>query len=172
MRRPIHTLVLAACALVAGATAAAAATSALTVNLHESRRIPLPGAIANVVVGDPTVADVAVIDAHSVIVMGHGFGSTQLIVTDRAGHALLDSLVTVVSPDYGRVSVYRGGQNGATTTEFSCTGGRCHMLASAAETNGSTGGGGGGGMPVDAPAADPTTSASEALPKSVATHHP
>jgi Flp pilus assembly secretin CpaC len=123
MRRPIQTLVLAAVALCASAAAAAAAGS-MTVELNESRRITLPGPAANVIVGNTNVADVAMVDAHSVIVLGRGYGSTQLLITDHAGHTLLDSDVSVVSPDTGRVTLYRG----AAASEYACAGRRCHAL--------------------------------------------
>lgn len=166
MRRLGFTLALAAAALAAMAGAAAAASS-LTIGLHDSRRVPVPGSIANVVVGDPNVADVVLTDAHSVILMGRGYGSTQLIITDHAGRTLLDSQVTVAAPDIGRVSVYRGGQNGATTSEYGCIGGRCYMVAQfggpgsgvmvqPADTAGSNASGapvGAGGIGATAPAA-------------------
>ena len=125
MRRPIRTLFAAALALGASAgVALAAAGGAMTVNLNESRRIALAGAAGTVVVGDPTVADVAMADAHSLIVIGRGYGTTQLLVTDRAGHALLSSQVTVVTPNNGRVTLTRG----LTAMEFNCAGARCHPM--------------------------------------------
>jgi Flp pilus assembly secretin CpaC len=120
------TLKLLAVALAAlSATAAMAADGAMTVQLKESHRIVLSGPAANIVIGDPSVADVAMLDNHSVIVMGKGYGSTDILVLDRAGHTLLDSEVTVVAPNAGRVTVYRG----ASPTEFSCAA-HCQALAS------------------------------------------
>jgi Flp pilus assembly secretin CpaC len=133
MRRPIQTLFVAALALCASAGAALASRpGAMTVDLNESRRVTLAGAAATVVVGDPSVADVAMVDAHSVIVIGRGYGSTQLIVTDRKGHTLLASQVTVVSPNNGRVTLTRGLES----TEFNCAGARCHPIADAKVSSG------------------------------------
>jgi hypothetical protein len=148
MRRPISSLCLAALALCASAGAAlAAAGGAMTVDLHESRRVALAGPAASVVVDDPTVADVAMADAHSVLVIGRGYGATRITVTDGRGHTLLASLVTVVSPDHGRVTLTRGG----VSTDYGCAGNRCHPLAPVAMSSGgaggdSNGGGGGGGV--------------------------
>ena len=117
MRRPISRLVLAALLLGASAGASlAAGTNALTVGLNESQRVPLNGEAAQIIVGDPAVADVALVDAHSVIVMGRGYGSTQLIITDHGGRTLLASRVTVVGSgsEEGRITLYRGvGDEGA-----------------------------------------------------------
>ena len=128
------TLKLLAGALVAlSATAAMAADGAMTVQLKESHRIVLSGPAANIVIGDPSVADVAMLDNRSVIVMGKGYGSTDILVLDRAGHTLLDSEVTVVAPNNGRVTVYRG----ASPTEFSCVA-HCQALASSDSQAGAT----------------------------------
>ena len=109
---------------VAAATAGTAAVGGgLTVEVNQSRRVVLGGAISNVIVGDPSVADVVMVDAHSVIVVGKGYGATQVMVIDRSGQPLLDARVTVVAPNEGRVTVYRG----AVGTDYSCAG-RCQIM--------------------------------------------
>ena len=108
----------------AACDSAGASGSGMTVEVNQSRRVMLGGAIANVIVGDPAVADVVMVDAHSVIVVGKGYGATQVMVIDRAGHALLDARVTVIAPNEGRVTVYRG----AVGTDYSCAG-RCQIMA-------------------------------------------
>jgi hypothetical protein len=164
MRRPILILALgvAAVCVSAGAACASAAIAAptpiaapppitadLTMALHESRRVILPGEAATIVVADPTVADVAVNDAHSLILLGRGYGVTQLLVSDRAGRILLQSQVSVVSSNAGRVTLYRG----VAASEFACGGGRCQRL-------GGSGGGGGGDAAASAP--DPSASGASA----------
>jgi hypothetical protein len=157
MRRPIQTLALALGALCASAYAVeAAAPGGLTVAVHESRRIALKGAAATVVVGDPDVADVAMADMHTLILIGKGYGVTQLLVTDKAGHTLLQSQVSVVSSDVGRVTVYRG----AAYSEFTCGGGRCHQIGPTVSTGG--GDTSGGGAPA-AQVAPQTPSATQTL---------
>ena len=103
---------------------AAASGSSLTVEVNQSRRVMLGGAVANVIVGDPSVADVVMVDAHSVIVVGKGYGATQVMVIDRGGRALLDARVIVTAPSEGRVTIYRG----AVGSEYSCAG-RCQIMA-------------------------------------------
>ncbi len=105
----------------------------LSVEMNHSRRIVLNGSVGNVIVGDPTIADVVMIDAHSVIVVGKGYGSTEVLAIDRDGHTLLNARVSVAAPSEGRVTVYRG----PVVTEYSCSG-RCQSLTP-------PGGGGGGG---------------------------
>lgn len=106
MRRSIWTLSLAFATLLSASQALAAAIT--TVDLNQSRRVMLHGTAANVFVADPAVADVTMIDSHSVIVLGKGYGVTQVLVTDHSGHTLMDSVIAVVGSDAGRVTVYRG----------------------------------------------------------------
>jgi hypothetical protein len=70
-----------------------------------------------------TLPDVTMIDAHSVIVTGKGYGATQVMVLNHAGRMLLDSRVTVSAPDDGHLTLYRGGA----PSEFSCSP-RCQAL--------------------------------------------
>jgi hypothetical protein len=122
MRRWIPTLAFAALSVSAGL--AAAAPTNLTVGLNEGLTLPLRGEASVVSIANPAVADVMVPNGHTVMVLGKGYGSTRLTVTDRAGHRLVDTAVTVVSPDDGRVTVYRGGAG----ADYACVGGRCHHL--------------------------------------------
>jgi hypothetical protein len=125
MRRSIWTLSLAFATLLSASQAFAAVIT--TVDLNESRRVMLHGTAANVVVADPAVADVAMIDGHSVIVLGKGYGVTQILVTDHAGHTLLDTVVAVVGSDAGRVTVYRG----QAAQDYHCSS-RCETMTAAA----------------------------------------
>ncbi len=133
MRRSIWTLTLAFATLLSAGQALAATIT--TVDLNQSRRVMLHGAAANVFVADPAVADVTMIDSHSVIVLGKGYGVTQVLVTDHAGHTLLDSVVAVVGSDAGRVTVYRG----EAAQDYHCSS-RCETMNGAAPGAGSAGG--------------------------------
>jgi hypothetical protein len=121
MRRSIWTLCLAFATLLSAGQALAAAIT--TVDLNESRRVMLHGTAANVFVADPAVADVAMIDPHSIIVLGKGYGVTQILVTDHAGHTLLDSVIAVIGSEAGRVTVYRG----ETAQDYHCSS-RCETM--------------------------------------------
>jgi len=128
----------------ATAMASAADADSTVIHLNQSRRIVLRGAAANIIIGDPTVADVTLIDAHSVILQGKGYGSTNVLVLDRAGRTLLDDRVMVAAPEGGVVTLHRG----ASSVEYSCSP-RCQALAPPKDN-------GGGGA---SPGASPMTSA-------------
>lgn len=109
--RPTLALLLA----LSAAIAAPAAAGAMSVPLDHAVRLRVPGAAASVVVGNPAVADVTVVDSHTVYVQGKGYGSTDVVVLDAAGRALFNGDVTVTVPS-SDVSVYRG----SARTDFAC----------------------------------------------------
>jgi hypothetical protein len=61
-----------------------------------------------VIVGDPSVADVLVVDRRTLFVQGKGYGETEVVVLDAEGRTVWQGDVAVVAPDQGRVSVVRG----------------------------------------------------------------
>ena len=132
MRRAGRTAIL-AILIAASAATALAETGSTVVHINQSRRVLLRGAAASVIVSDPSVADVSMTDAHSVILQGKGYGQTDILVIDRAGRTLLASRVLVTAPDNGVVTLHRG----VNTTEYTCSA-RCQPMP------GSSGSGGGG----------------------------
>jgi Flp pilus assembly secretin CpaC len=111
MRSPYSLISLAAALLAAGSAHA----QGMTVALDHAERLNIRGAAANVVVGNPGVADVTVVDSHTLYVMGKSYGSTGLNVTDALGRTLYAGDVTVIRPA-SSVSIYRG----VSRSEFAC----------------------------------------------------
>jgi Flp pilus assembly secretin CpaC len=109
MRSMIVPLVLTLTALATGAHAAS-----LSVTLDHSTRLPVQGA-ASVVVGNPGVADVTVVGTNAVYVLGRSFGSTDIVVLDKAGRTVFSGDVTVTRSN-ATVALYRG----VDRTDFTC----------------------------------------------------
>lgn len=134
MRRPVWMLSLALAALMAAGSAAA---GGLSLGVNEALRVPLRGAAANIVVVNPQVADVTVIDSHSIIVEGKGLGATQILVTDHAGHMLMDSRVVVgANADLTLVTGPTAQGGLPSVTEYSCSG-RCQTASATTTGNAS-----------------------------------
>ena len=102
------------------------AAAQITLGIGEGRRILLRGTTANVVVSDPAVADVTVVDSHSVILIGKNYGAAQVMVFDHGGRSLLDDRVIVGAPDTGRVSLHAG----MVSSEYACAP-HCQMVQGA-----------------------------------------
>ncbi|MDB5432558.1 MAG: pilus assembly protein CpaC [Caulobacter sp.] len=102
--------------LAAAGTALAAAAGALSVRLDQSVRISLRAPATSVVVGNPAIADVSVIDARTILVLGKGSGVTNLVVMDQGGRVLFNREIVVSAGDAGRVSIWRG----PAATSYAC----------------------------------------------------
>lgn len=96
------------------------AAKALVVPINHSTRVNIAGAAQSVVVGNAAIADVTVVDSHTVYVTGKAYGATNLIVLDKAGRALFNGDVTVASAG-GSVSVFRGAQKSSLACDPGCT---------------------------------------------------
>jgi Flp pilus assembly secretin CpaC len=114
MRRPAIALLL---ALVGGS---ASAEPELLVTPNHAVRLPISGDTATVMIGDPAVADVMVINRHTIFVRGKGYGRTELTVLDASGRPVWRGDVAVISPDHGQVTVMRA----LKPTDYSCAASR------------------------------------------------
>ncbi|MFN3520787.1 MAG: pilus assembly protein N-terminal domain-containing protein [Phenylobacterium sp.] len=117
MRRLLITA-LAAAAALGGAAQSAAAAPPLVVRIDQGTRVLFAGPIRDVVVANPNIADVNVLDSRSIVVLGKAAGSTSLLVIDQAGRVLADRPVIVSSSDEGRMSYYRGA---TAVRDFACS---------------------------------------------------
>ena len=94
---------------------AAAAGGALRPGLRLwSRRAR--GSASSVIVGNPAIADVTVVDANTLFVTGKGYGVTEVIAVDGTGRTLYQGEVIVTGGSTGSVRVWRGAQ----ATEMAC----------------------------------------------------
>lgn len=103
-------MIMAGClALTALLSAGAAdAASKIVVEKNHSTRVVLPASAGSVIVGNPDVADVTVVDSRTIYIIGRGFGRSSVSVTDSAGRNIFDADVMVGTPVEGGVTVYKG----------------------------------------------------------------
>jgi len=137
MGRSARTALISLAVLLAASSTLAASSSGLSVDLHMSRRIAFRGAVGSIIVGDPKIADATVVDSHSVVVTGLGYGRTNLIVVDKIGNTLFDGPISVDASDGGRVNLYRA----VTRTSYVCS---PHCESSSTDPTSSTTNGAGG----------------------------
>lgn len=80
----------------------------IRVEVDHARIVKVPEGAQTLIVGNPLIADVTMLKAnHLMVVTGKGFGSTNLVVLDRSGSQVGESIVTVV-PAEDKVVVQRG----------------------------------------------------------------
>jgi Flp pilus assembly secretin CpaC len=106
---PAHILGALGFAAALAASSPVLAQSSLTVEIDHAARIQLRGAASSVIVGNPDIADVTVVDASTLFITGKGYGSTQVVVVDGIGRTLYQADVVVTAPRSGQVRVWRGG---------------------------------------------------------------
>lgn len=133
MSRPHRLLApFSALALMASPLAAMAQSAPLNVSIDQAVRVPLRGAAGSVIVGNPQIADVTVVDSNTLYITGKGYGVTEIVAVDAIGRTVFERQVIVSDGSgAGRVRVWRGGQ----ATEMAC-GSSCSATA-----RGSSGGG-------------------------------
>ncbi|MBN8529989.1 MAG: pilus assembly protein N-terminal domain-containing protein [Caulobacterales bacterium] len=115
-----RTALILALAVAAVANTAIAQTAPLNVEIDRSARIALRGAAASVIVGNPAIADVTVVDANTLYIVGKGYGVTEVVAVDAIGRPLFQNQIVVTGGSTGAVRMWRGGQ----MTEMAC-GGSC-----------------------------------------------
>lgn len=107
MRAKSHNVAALTLALAALAGTASVAGAA-TVRMDENTLIDLRAPAGNVIVGNPSIADVTLITPTRISILGRSYGLTNLIITDRMGRTIFQQEINVSSAARGRVSVYRG----------------------------------------------------------------
>ena len=104
-------LALGAIALTPFMVQAGTANGHYSVELNKTEVVYLPTTAGAVVIGNPEIADVSVHSGNTIFVVGRGYGETNLIVLDSAGHKIMDADIQVVNnlPARG-VRLYNGNQ--------------------------------------------------------------
>ena len=112
-------------AVLGSAPAALAQNRGLSVEVNHITRLNLNGAAASVIVGNPAIADVTVVDAHTLYVSGRASGVTEIAVLDGLGRTIYQGQVVVNDASSGQVRVWRG----VAVTNMAC-GTTCSAISS------------------------------------------
>ncbi|MEZ5874241.1 MAG: pilus assembly protein N-terminal domain-containing protein [Hyphomicrobiales bacterium] len=85
-----------------------AANPDIEVLIDEATLLRLERPAAEIVVGNPSIADVAVQNGKSIVLTGKSFGETNLIAIDAEGKTIINRRVFVNEPAGGYLTVFRG----------------------------------------------------------------
>jgi Flp pilus assembly secretin CpaC len=117
MKPSLRYVAAAAAVALLAAPAGATAQSRLSVEIDQAQRVQLSGPAGSVIVGNPQIADVTVVDANTLYITGKGYGVTEVVAVDPIGRTVFQSQVVVTAGEgSGRVRVWRGAQ----ATEMAC----------------------------------------------------
>ncbi|MCZ8193252.1 pilus assembly protein N-terminal domain-containing protein [Brevundimonas sp.] len=89
---------------------------ALMVEIDHAERVQLGSAFSSVIVANPQIADVTVIDTSTLFITGKNYGLTEIVALDAIGRTLFQGQIAVVPSSEGAVRVWRG----ARVTEMAC----------------------------------------------------
>ncbi|MCM2291783.1 pilus assembly protein N-terminal domain-containing protein [Allorhizobium sp. BGMRC 0089] len=67
----------------------------LKVFMNQARILRLDRPVSKVIVGNDKIADVTVADARTIVLTGRSFGTTNIVLLDHDGQAILDDRVLV-----------------------------------------------------------------------------
>ena len=120
MRRALF----AAALLAASPVYAAGKNDSVALALDEVHTLTFRAPVATVYVGNPTIADVTMIDARHAFVQGKGYGRTNIMALNRDNVMVFNTHITVTGSDGGgTVTLNRGAQR----VTLNCAGGRCEQ---------------------------------------------
>lgn len=94
-----------------------AAGADLIVRYDQSQLLHLPRAASEVIVGNPSIADVTLQDGNLLIVTGKTFGITNVIALDASHNVIQDQRVMVERDDRKIVNLHKG----TTRFTYACT---------------------------------------------------
>ena len=106
------TIVLAALFLTGKAKAAD-----LVVAYDQSQLLRLPRPVSSVIIGNPSIADVAIQGGNLLVVTGKTFGITNIIALDEERNIIQDQRIIVQRDDVRTVNLTKGGKR----ESYSCT---------------------------------------------------
>ena len=110
--------------LAATPALAAGKNDAVALALDEVHTLTFRTPVSTVYVGNPTIADVTMIDARHAFVQGKGYGRTNIMALNRDNVMVFNTHVTVTGSEGGStVTLNRGAQR----VTLTCAGGRCEQ---------------------------------------------
>jgi hypothetical protein len=113
-RRPLQShdrlLVAALLAVVSigAASVAKAADDNVNVTIDQAQIVRLDRPAAEIIVGNPSIADVSVQSGKVLVVTGKSYGRTNLIVIDSDGKQVVNKYLSVTEPGAGYVMMHKG----------------------------------------------------------------
>lgn len=89
----------------------------LVVRYDQSQLLRLPKPVAEIIIGNPSIADVAVQGGNLLVITGKTFGMTNIIALDSERNIIQDQRVVVQRDEHRTVNVHRG----TLRSSYSCT---------------------------------------------------
>lgn len=79
----------------------------MRVFMDHARVLKLDRPVSKVIIGNSDVADATVADSKTIVITGRSFGTTNLVILDLDGNAIIDDRILVSIDEGNTVRVYR-----------------------------------------------------------------
>lgn len=96
---------------------ARAADEMMRVYMDHARVLKVDRPVSKVIIGNSDVADATVADAKTIVLTGRNFGTTNLVILDQDGNAIVDERILVSIDEGNTLRLYKQ----TTRTVFSCS---------------------------------------------------
>lgn len=100
-------LVMAACIALPMVGSAVAEEPFMRVYMDHARVLKLDRPVSKVIIGNAKVADATVADAKTIVLTGRSFGTTNIVLLDADGNAIVDERILVSIDEGNTVRVFR-----------------------------------------------------------------
>lgn len=119
--RFLGALAIVSMVLATGSTQAIAASDdMIRVFMDHARIIKLDRQISKVIIGSSEVADVTVADSNTIVLTGKSYGTTNLVILDAEGQAIIDELVLVSVDEANTLRIYKQTERSVYSCAPSC----------------------------------------------------
>ncbi|MBS0470310.1 MAG: pilus assembly protein N-terminal domain-containing protein [Proteobacteria bacterium] len=120
-----------AAAFVLAISGTAAIAGGVSVPLDEVRTVTFTKPVTTVFVGNPTIADINMIDSRHAFLLGKSFGMTNIIALDALGHQVSNVPVAVTGSRAATVTLTKG----TAQMTLACNSGRCEAAPQPGDAN-------------------------------------
>jgi len=118
----MHRVLFAALAIAAVSPAFAAGNAGgIALTMDEVRTLTFEKPIATVYVGNPSIADITMIDARHAFVLGKAYGRTNIVALNHDGEQVYNSRINVAQGGNETLTLNRGAQR----VTYNCNEGHC-----------------------------------------------
>lgn len=88
-------------------TLSASANDTISVFMNHARILKFDEPVSSVIVGNSEVADVTVSDPTTIVLTAKSYGTTNLVILDKDGDAIIDKRIVVSVDEENSVRVFR-----------------------------------------------------------------
>jgi len=105
--RRLATMACGAALVVMASLPAQAAEDVIRVFMDHARILKLDRSVNKVIIGNANVADVTVSDPQTIVLTGKSYGTTNLVILDQAGDAIVDERILVSVDEANTLRVFK-----------------------------------------------------------------